>query len=222
MDFNCHHPAWGCPESDHEGEALLDSVEQLNFTILNDGSETISKHPRLNKSAIDITLSSHSLATKSAWQVIRDTHGSNHYPILIEVDIQQEKENIVINPRYKWNLKKADSKSINFSHTDNHINDYKKCIDIINDSANESIPVQKTIIINPYKNTPWWDDDCLIAENQTKATFKKFSKFSTYENFILCKKLAAKNKKIYKNKKKKLSWQNYASTINKDTPISEI
>ena len=50
---------------------------------MNDGSNTMVPHPLRNKSSVDLTLSTPSVAPYLTWNVLDDPMGSDHFPILI-------------------------------------------------------------------------------------------------------------------------------------------
>ena len=75
-DFNGHNYLWGSHDS------LANTI-----CVLNDGTHTYLKpHAQhVNKSVIDLTISTLGLALRNEWEVLPDTHGSNHYPILTSI-----------------------------------------------------------------------------------------------------------------------------------------
>ena len=75
-DFNGHNYLWGSHDS------LANTI-----CVLNDGTHTYLKpHAQhVNKSVIDLTTSTLGLALRNEWEVLPNTHGSNHYPILTSI-----------------------------------------------------------------------------------------------------------------------------------------
>nr|CAI5825125.1 unnamed protein product [Callosobruchus analis] len=103
-DFNGHHHVWGSPKNDSVGQKLVEAIGECNMVILNNGDAT--RIPRINeqKSAVDVTLVSAVFALKCNWQIIHDTLGSDHLPILIDLE---QTWDITIHPKSKWNTKLA-------------------------------------------------------------------------------------------------------------------
>ena len=71
-------------------KSLRDSlINTDNLCILNDGTHTYLKpqaqHVNRPTAAIDLTISTPGLALRSVWEVLPDTHGSDHYPILTSI-----------------------------------------------------------------------------------------------------------------------------------------
>lgn len=223
-DLNSHHLTWGSASTDKEGENLINAIDLNNLCILNDGSETVCQHPSYKKSAVDISICSLFLFSKTKWNPIPDGCGSNHFPILLEIGHNPSR--ITVNPKHKWCLQNADwseykstahNLAKNFEFTDNHNHDYLKFIEIINKTAEKSIPTYHPKTINLHRSKCWWDTDCQEAENNRKKAFQKYLKQKNYENFIECKKMTARARKIYKEKRK-TNWTQFLETLNKDTP----
>jgi exonuclease III len=84
-DLNCHHTMWGSVRSDSLSPILLDSLDNCKLCLLNDGSPTRRTAPSQNPSAVDVTFSSTSLASRLIWKIVPYSHGSDHLPILITI-----------------------------------------------------------------------------------------------------------------------------------------
>ncbi|RVE40167.1 hypothetical protein evm_015183 [Chilo suppressalis] len=107
-DFNIHNEVWGCHISDSLSSTFLDLLDDLNLCILNDGSPTRRVAPNQNpKSAVDLSICSASLASNLNWQILTNTYGSDHYPILVFLPAPS-KEAPHITPRQKHILAPAD------------------------------------------------------------------------------------------------------------------
>ena len=88
-DFSGHTYLWGSDNVDTRGEVIERFIDKHNLCILNDGTHTYLKpqahHVNKPTSAIDLTISTPGLALRSAWEVLPDTHGSDHYPIMTSI-----------------------------------------------------------------------------------------------------------------------------------------
>ena len=82
-DFNAHHQQWGSERSSVRGEQIVDIMLQTNLCLLNDGSATRVDDRTGNASAIDLSLLSPAILPDFSWEVIDDSHGSDHLPICI-------------------------------------------------------------------------------------------------------------------------------------------
>ena len=86
-DFNSHHTSWGCSNNCTSGSRLSDTLVNLNFALLNDGSPTRVTHLSHNVSAIDLTIVSSDLLSTASWQTDTDPLTSDHYPISISFGV---------------------------------------------------------------------------------------------------------------------------------------
>lgn len=89
-DFNSHSTLWGeRNDANANGDVVLEFMAEEDLVCLNDGSGTRLHLARGTESAIDLTLSTISLADKCVWEVLRDsTIGSDHFPIKTRVGIE--------------------------------------------------------------------------------------------------------------------------------------
>lgn len=172
-DFNAHHNAWSCEiPTDFEGEQLADAFTNSSYTLLNDGSETLINKPGCRKSAVDLTLCSPFLAPHINWSIIHASLGSNHYPILINLGSSKNHQYTIF-PNSKWDIKNADwlhyynitnilaTNILQQGFNDLSTQDkYTTFIELINMSAEISIPKKGIKKVNSFKSRPWWDNDC--------------------------------------------------------------
>ena len=87
-DFNAHNPLWGdVQDTDARGKIIEKLLGETNICILNDGSPTYLDPRTLKTSSIDLTLCSPELASELKWSALEDTHGSDHFPILLHEEI---------------------------------------------------------------------------------------------------------------------------------------
>lgn len=87
-DFNAHHTTWNCPNSDLNGERLLQSIINNNLFLHNLNSLTHIDFYRNKKSNIDLILSSMNIADKIMIETHDETLGSDHYPISINIGVE--------------------------------------------------------------------------------------------------------------------------------------
>ena len=85
---------------------MEDIIEESDLVVLNNGQPT---HFNINNgqlSAIDLTLSSSSLASKCNWYALDEPHDSDHFPIFTIIS----DSSCISNPlqeNIKWNYSKA-------------------------------------------------------------------------------------------------------------------
>jgi len=82
-DFNAFHPAWGSHSSSRRDNLIYDTISPLGLCILNNGNPTHIGRSGSPDSAIDLSFCSPDLLWSLSWSVLDDSHGSDHFPILI-------------------------------------------------------------------------------------------------------------------------------------------
>lgn len=223
-DFNAHNGSWGSSENNQAGDILLEALDECpNFVIRNDGSPTkINKSARC--SALDLTLMTRNMINNSSWEVLEDPCGSDHLPILIELNsnsFQIHKHKVV--PLRKWRSNKADwelykqlivqflpqNPSTQYSANES----LELLIDAITKAANESMPVNKPFTPRGPASPAWWDQECQELNEKRRNAFKEYRRNLCPKNFIECNRLNALCKRVFKTKAKK-SWEVYCNSLN--------
>ena len=87
-DFNAHSPLWddASQDADSWGEELETWIDDHGLASLNDGSATHINRATGSEGAPDVTLVHNSAAAGCVWQR-KTILGSDHYPLLCEVDV---------------------------------------------------------------------------------------------------------------------------------------
>ncbi|GIY43901.1 RNA-directed DNA polymerase from mobile element jockey [Caerostris darwini] len=98
-DLNAKHTAWGCALANNRGQDLENLSNDKAFLFLNNGTHIYRSHSYNTTDALDLTISSPDLFPYCSWKVV-DYVGSDHYPILIELDY--EKNPITENLENEW------------------------------------------------------------------------------------------------------------------------
>ena len=161
-DFNGHNYLWGSHDVDTWGEVIERFTDRQNLCILNDGTHTYLKpqaqHVTNPTSAIDLTISTPGLALRSVWEVLPDTHGSDHYPIMTSI-----LPSVAGCDHSHWVFSKADWEKFHDLCLEKITEDILVEADPLNSFVkhitqvgNESIPRATTI---PKKSNPWFDED---------------------------------------------------------------
>lgn len=227
-DFNAHHTSWGSSDSDYFALSLLEVLDDANLCVINNVTPTRRVYPSQDpNSAVDLTICSTSLASLLSWQILSNSYGSDHYPIVISIP------NRVIpvrsfNPTLKYRLSSADWPSYSSSlenkidslppsNSSNFFENYSKFIDSIISSADENFPLKKPF--NFKVSTPWWDAECTEAAKKRKESEKTYKNAMTLVNFIEYQKNAAKATRLF-IKKKRQGWVNFCQSLSPRTPSS--
>lgn len=225
-DFNGHNSVWGSERTDNRGR-LLENIF-TDEVILNTGSPTYFNAGTGTFTHIDLSICDARIAPNIHWETLPDLFGSNHFPIRIEyvsADVQTNTTNLL---PAKWDFENADWElfmqilsnvtwNINESEDINEI--LTLFVDGITDAAHRAIRLKKMNVRS--KRTPWWNRDCEKANKENKKALNQYKRHRTTEHLINLKRTRAIARKVFKNSKK-LSWQTYLSSINKDTPLKQV
>ena len=229
-DFNGHNPLWGSRDVDTRGEVIERFTDKHNLCILNDGSHTYLKPQAqyVNKptSAIDLTISTPGLALRSAWEVLPDTHGSDHYPILTSILPSVAETQPNCDPSH-WVFSRADWEQFHDLCMERITEDILEEADPLNSfvehltkAANDSIPRATTI---PKKSNPWFDEECREALKARRALDKRVrqSRELRGETLSAFRRSQAQARRLFKQKKRQ-SWAEYVSKLSTNTPIKHV
>lgn len=221
-DFNGHHPLWGGRHTDRRGKITEDFINAHSLCLLNDGSHTYL-HPGYGTySAIDISLSDPILFLDYDWSVLEETHGSDHFPLLLKYSGQPSQE---YTPR--WKLNRADWDMYvelctevivpsRYENVEDALEVFSR--DII-EIANKIIPKSKA---NPFHSPkPWFDSEVQNAIKERKKALRKFNSQPIQANLDNFKILRAKARRLVRQKKRD-SWRIYISKLNSRTPSSKV
>lgn len=224
-DFNVHSQAWGCDYEDTKGRRLLEAIEENQLYILNDNNKVISN--RICKSIVDITICSSDIAHKIVWDMYNDDLGSDHYPIIMELNEKKIFDETTSNR--KWRCSKAnweqyrkeiEEKIETIKISKKEIN-YDTFVDIVNEAAMKSIPKTEGIVKKRIIKQIWWDEECNTLIKKRREAEKKYRKNMNLENYLQCN-LVKNEVRAKLKQKKKESWDNYIKTLNPNTPTKQI
>ena len=221
-DLNAHNTLWGCSRTNNKGQIIEKLLNENSICILNDDKPTYYNLHNNATSIIDLGLCSSNVLTDFKWEVLRDLHGSDHFPIIIKLN---EPKQVPTIPR--WNIDKANwisyreecSKIQEIANIENNLEAYKSLEKVILSAASKSIPST-----NPMKGrppVPWWNKTCKNLRKIALKCYNKYKANPSYTNKIIYQRALAKKKKYFKQAKRQ-SWQDYISRINTNTPVSSV
>ena len=216
-DFNGHSYLWGSHDIDTRGEVIARFTNKHNLCILNDGTHTYLKpqaqHANKPTSAIDLTISTPGLGLRSVWEVLQDTHGSDHYPILTSILPSVAEIQPSCDPSH-WVFSKANWEQFHDVCLESISEDILEeadplhsFVEHITKAANDCIPRATTI---PKKSNPWFDEECLEALKARRALDKRVrqSRELRGETISAFRRSQAKARRLF-NQKKRQSWAEY-------------
>ena len=198
---------------------------------LNDGTHTYLKpqaqHVNSPTSAIDLTMCTPGVALRCNWEVIPDSHGSDHYPVLTSVSPTSADANQGVHDPTHWVFSRADWEGF-MGACRERIDDavlqspdpLQSFVDLIIKIADDFIPKASTI---PRKSNPWFDQECRDALKTRRALDNKMKRGCGphQETLISFKRAQARARRLF-NQKKRDSWRNYVSQLTTNTPIKHV
>ena len=218
-DLNTHNTVWGCAHTNSRGRLLEDIIHRNNICILNTGSPTHITLPAGSTSAIDLSLSSATVADRFRWRTHASPCGSDHIPIWLWSETPHPGARTP-----QWNLRKADWCSftadclLEFDATGQSTDAInERLCEVILESATKHIP--KTSPLPKRIPVPWWSDDCRRAIRDRRRFFRAFQRRPTTSNLTLFRKARAVARRTVREAKRS-SWAAYITSINRFTPVT--
>lgn len=226
-DFNCHNTSWGSAYSDIFSSFLIDLFDDINVSIINDGTPTHRVYPGQNpKSVLDLSACSPNLSSLLSYQVLNQSFGSDHFPIVISkpssVSPLSSPE-----PLLKHRLDKADWPNYS-SQVEEKLKELDSIISplecyslfksIILEAADNHIP-KKKLPASKILSPPWWNSDCTAAVKERDDAERRYNETGLTTDFTAFKKICAQTKRLL-NKTKKKGWKGFCENLNPRTPSS--
>ena len=222
-DFNAHNPLWGSSSSNRRGRDLEDIFTLRNMIVLNDGTHTYLHRTNNTESYLDLTVVDPSVVLDFNWSVLEDTHGSDHYPILLEAPLLDDEDT-----SERFNFKKADwdsySENCRGRIKEESIFDNGSCpvesiTRVLSDIADDCIP--KSRATGRRTKVPWFNDQCRAAKRRRKCALRRFRRTPTLANLLAFRNARARCKSIMKNAKRS-SWREFCSSLNSKAKASTV
>ncbi|KAL4082746.1 hypothetical protein QTP88_029642 [Uroleucon formosanum] len=233
-DFNAFHPVGVSHTLSRRGNLIYDTICSLGLCILNNGSPTHVGRLGSPDSAIDLSFCSPDLIWSLSWSVLDDSHGSDHFPILISITAgnhsrgtqsSDPSHGAIDKSRCTFNFNKADwasySRLIQYSitsvPTDLPLNDsYTTFTKIIDNAAEQYIPV-KNSNQKPFPSSlPWWNPSCTKAVKNRSQLFKRFCRSGLMTDFLNYQNCCAATTHLLKDAKR-MAWKKFCSSLNPST-----
>ena len=109
-DFNAHSQAWNCINTDTNGNRFTDSINSHDLFVHNYNTNTYVNINSAMKSNLDLIISTMKISHKLNVSVLDKTYGSDHFPILVDVQIQK---NIYVRKTFKLKTIRTNWKHFN-------------------------------------------------------------------------------------------------------------
>ena len=178
------------------------TFEQLPLSndigLLNTGSATHFHVQTGSTSATDPSVCSSGILEDLHWRTLENTHGSNHYPIIID---QLSADPVNREPQYIHKI--ADWELFYLL------------------SEIEALNIDLTVDEILERRIPWWNDDWTRVNAERKTALRRYQHSRLVADKIsYCR--ARATARYVKMEARRRSWQKYISTINVTTPMSKI
>ena len=209
-DFNAKSLVWGNSESNKSGDIMELFLQNSDYTLYNDKSHTYI-HPAYNTpSTLDLTLASPRLFLDYSWKVLDDSHGSDHFPILLMSTENSEPDHIPKAKLSKANWEFLQNQCINTMEVNPESDDAmesftNQLIEIMEDS----IPKTSTKTKHPK---PWFTPEVRESVQKGKALQRRCRRIPSAENKQLLRVWRAKTRRVVRQNKRK-SWRKYVSNL---------
>lgn len=228
-DFNAHGQQWGGQFDDRRAQILSKVFDDNDLVTLNTGEPTRIACPPIASSALDISVCSSQLGLSCTWQVTDDPHGSDHLPIIVGYNILNDaplpssRSTPNLTKNILWDIYKECIDQATFFDDDVEMHHYEKMVNHIKESAAQAQSKPITQFVAPLKHLPkaWWTSELNDLYHQKKEAFRAFKRIGGRAEYLDFKRQEA----VFKRLKKQLKtekWREYCSTLNKDTPLSDM
>ena len=223
-DMNARHSLWGEEVNNTKGNLFENLLTKYDISLLNYTDKNHYNTQNNVSTLIDLSVSSASALPDFTATVVECRHGSDHHPIKITKNDEQE----VGEPSQKFKTEKADwvkfkNLTENYQNHPQHetIDAYVESItEFILEAAKNSIPISFGGKANK-KPIPWWDEECKKIHSERKRAQRALHRVRTLANQIAVRRLNALCRKKFKEKKR-YAWRRYVSSINSNTSMNEI
>lgn len=199
-DFNEEHSMWAENTkalSHTKAKRLADGILGSDLVPLNDGSVTrIPDRNDQRSTAIDLTLASPAMAPICRWSLLDRTLGSDHLPILVDIQSTVEEADTGAGLGGGYNLKKADwgtfrailqESTLDVAGLVGETADKdmdQETLDKIYETIREEILKAADVAIPKtggkgkakFRGNPWWSAECKAAVNEKNAALKAWSR----------------------------------------------
>ena len=228
-DFNAHNHLWGSVHTDPRGIEIESFLDTNNLCVLNDGSPTYQHHNGTT-SQIDLSITSANISLSTGWQVLPDSMGSDHFPILITLNnaitvLEPQHIEHYVTKKADWLTFKSAAgeafQSVFLTDDTDEESYYGQIKEAILTAANQSIPVHKPKTNQRHKPVPYWTSKCKRAVETRAAAATAARRLKTTEACIEHRRQRALCQKTIRAEKQQ-SWQDYCDTLTNTSKLTSV
>ncbi|XP_061506791.1 uncharacterized protein LOC133392113 isoform X1 [Anopheles gambiae] len=225
-DFNAQHITWGCSTSYNRGNSIANVFETIGLEVISNQSATRISPINGKGSILDYCAVSSSMAQQFTVTVSNDTHGSDHFPLLIHSNLNLQRP--LLRPRWKYEEPNwaAYQREIMFNlplDENPPLSRFTACVEY---AASRSIP--RTTGKPGKRCEPWWNATVATAIKARRAALRKFRRASKNpgnfftpifaEEYRTANRLAKEAVRLAK----KNNWDNFINEINPQLSSKEV
>ncbi|XP_071043074.1 uncharacterized protein [Parasteatoda tepidariorum] len=224
IDFNGHNPIWGSSDTNSRGILIEKLINNHLLSLLNSGENTYFHAPSQSYHAIDLAICSSSQYPYWSFLVHDNLFDSDHFPLILthtgSSNFQSSRT-----PRLKMSTMNWNKFKFTVTITENLINqtNINDAVEHVTSNILEAAKhcTKMTSTKLPKHPKPWWNQNCHQAQKEQKKQWLIFRRHPTTDNLIAFKKARSIARRAQRNAQK-VSWKNYVSSINSNTPSIEI
>jgi hypothetical protein len=209
-DLNAHHPLWGSYDTNSAGTKLVEILEDLELTVINDGRATYISPPIA--SHLDVTAVSLDLLPKCDWEVGSELMGSDHLPTFTTIQGSRSPGSIHL-PITNWlEYRSITSKSLKGVTS---AVDFQKALMSAKKEATEKVKCQAN------KPAPDMELCRLQKERHTLEQQARNSQNNTMDQQIQIRRKQAVIREHIKDLGRR-RWEEFANSISKETSFKKL
>ena len=224
-DFNALHTCFGSFSINNNGKSLEEFVDEMNLTVLNDGHPTFFALPGRRSNVLDLVICSPTISQLIQCQTAEDTLGSDHFPVLSQLQIVGRPYCHTWDTNGRYNMNKCDWEKFN-DHIENifdanYINSYEDFINGIREAVTSSAPLRTENLLSSNRWYPWWDQQCTKIVRLRQLAIRQYKRNLSQTNYLIAKRYIAIAKRTLV-KKKKEAFREFCKKLSGDSSLSEV
>lgn len=211
-DFNAHSDLWGSERLDDRGRAIEEFLSNSNLIVLNSGAHTRVDPHDGGTSAIDLSIVSGSLVRRLRWEILDDSHGSDHLSIVIRDTERRTKPEF---KRQRWKYDCADWAKFGEGLAPPDMISAENLEKTLVSAAKTALSLTSNKV--SHRAVPWWSQTVAEVIKRRRKTLRKLRKMKlddpkrteALKNFRLARGEARETTKTAKTQ----SWTRFVTGI---------